>query len=187
MAARQIIVAGAMPARNTNGRALPSKLRFYLPDTTTPAVVYTDSDLTIPHTWPIISDDAGRWAQIWADESTYFDVVWTDLATDSNIAAYSDVRALDNAVSASADLATEAALQAQEAADAAAATAVEIANTIEELGDFSDAVTDAQAAAVTATDAAAEAEAAADAAEAAAAGVDTNLILGRAIAFASLL
>ena len=92
MVARQIIVAGAQPARDQNGRALPSKLRFYMPQTTTPAVVYADSDLTVPLAWPILSDDAGRYPQIWADEETYFDVVWTDRATDSNIAAYSNIR-----------------------------------------------------------------------------------------------
>lgn len=187
MAARQIIVAGAMPARDANGRALPSKFRFYLPQTTTPAVVYTDVDLTIPHEWPIVSDDAGRWAPIWADTDTYFDVVWTDRATDSNIAAYANVRALDNNLSASADVATEAALQAQEAADDAAATAVEIAATIADLGDFSDAVADAEAAAVTATAAASAADASADAAAASAAGINTNLLTGWAIAAASLL
>ena len=187
MTARQIIVAGAMPSRDTNGRALPSKLRFYLPQTTIPAVVYTDSDLTVPHEWPVVSDDAGRWAPIWADTDTYFDVVWTDRATDSNIAAYANVRALDNALSASADLATEAAIQAQEAADEAVQTLADTEAAVAALGDFSEAATEATAAAATATAAAAAASAYADAAEAASAGVDTNLILGRAIAFASLL
>lgn len=187
MAATPIIIGGAMPSRDANGRALPGKLRFYLPQTTTPAVVYTDMALTIPHEWPIVSDDAGRYEPIWADNGTYFDVVWTDRATDSNIKAYANVRALDNNLSASADVATEAAAQAQEAADDAAATAVEIAATIAELGDFSAAVTAAEAAAVSATASASAADASADAAAASAAGINTNLLTGWAIAAASLL
>lgn len=182
MTARQIIVAGSMPARDANGRALPSKLRFYLPDTTTPAVVYSDSDLTVALAWPVVSDDAGRWPQIWAEENTYFDVVWSDLATDANIAAYSDVRPLDDALSASADIAADAADQAQEAADEAAATLVTIQATIADLGDFSEAVTAAEAAAVTAVAAEDAASASATAAAASAASIDSAEILTRALA-----
>ena len=184
MTARQIIVAGAMPARDQNGRALPSKLRFYMPQTTTPAVVYADSDLTVPLAWPILSDDAGRYPQICADEETYFDVVWTDRATDSNIAAYSNIRPLADALSASADEADAAADAAQAAADAAAATLVQIAAEIADLGDFSDAAAAAEAAAVTATAGAVSASASASAAAASAASIDTAEILTRARAFA---
>lgn len=186
MTARQLVVAGAMPSRDTNGRALPSKLRFYLPQTTTPAVVYTDSDLTVPHEWPVVSDDAGRWAQIWAEESTYFDVVWTDRATDSNIAAYADIRPLDDALAASATLAEAAADAAQAAAADADDTALEIAATIAGLGDFSEAAAEATAAAATATAAKVDAEAAAVAAAASAASINSQniLVLARAHAFA---
>jgi hypothetical protein len=180
-----------MPARDANGRALPSRLRFYMPQTTTPAEVYADSGLTTPLEWPIVSDSAGRWPAIWADEQTYFDVTWSDLATDSLIKGESNIRPLSDSMSASADIAAEAAIQAQEAADAAAASAAEAVSTIAELGDFSQAVTDSQAAAVTATTKAAEAVASAAAAAASAASVDTDEILIRArasaIAFASLL
>lgn len=187
MTANNIIVAGAMPSRDANGRALPAKLRFYLPSTTTPAVVYSDIDLTTPLAWPIVSDDAGRWPQIFADDATYFDVAWSDLATDANIKTLSDVRALDNNLSASADVATEAADQAQEAADDAAATLVTIAATIADLGDFSDAVADAEAAAAAADVDAADAAASAAASAASAGAIDQNLIFGRAVAAASLL
>lgn len=184
MTARQIIVAGAMPARDANGRALPSKLRFYLPDTSTLAVVYSDSDLTVPLSQPIISDDAGRWPQLWAEESTYFDVVWSDLATDSNIAAYSDVRPLDDALSASADMAEAAADAAVVSAAEAAASAAEAVATIAELGDFSDAVAAAEAAAATADADATAAAASAVAAAASAASIDSDAILSKARGFA---
>ena len=187
MVARLIIVPGCMPSRDANGRALPAKLRFYLPDTATPAVVYADMGLSVPLAWPIVSDDAGRWAQIWAEESTYFDVTWSDLATDALIAGYSDVRPLDDALLASADVATDAAAAAEAAAAAAAATAVEIAATIAELGDFSDAVTEAETAAATAVAAQAAASASAAAAAASAASIDTQnlLVLARAQAIAT--
>lgn len=187
MTARQIIVAGAMPSRDANGRALPAKMRFYLPMTSTPAVVYTASDLATPLAWPIISDDAGRWPQIWAEESTYFDVVWSDLATDSNIAAYSNVRPLDDALLASADEAEAAADAAVVSAAEAAASAAEAVATIAELGDFSDAVAAAEAAATAADIDAAAAAASAAAAAASAAGIDSQniLVLARAYAIAA--
>ena len=191
MTARQLIVAGAMPSRDANGRALPGKLRFYLPGTPTPAMVYADSGLTIPLAWPIISDSAGRFPQIWADEQTYFDVVWTDLANDANIAAFSDIRPLSDAMQASAHEANAAADAAQAAADQAAGTLVEVQETIAELGDFSDAVTASQAAAATATTKADEASASAAAAAASAASIDTSRVLvvarAHAIAASSLL
>lgn len=187
MTARLIIVPGAMPSRDANGRALAAKFRFYLPTTSTPTTVYTTSALTVAHAWPIVSDDAGRWPQIWADEQTYFDVAWSDLATDSLIASYSNIRALSDAAAASADIATDAALQAQEAADDAAATLVLIAAEIKDLGDFSAAVTASQAAAATATTKASEAAASAVASAASASSIDQNIIFGRAIAAASLL
>ena len=80
--------------------------------------------LSVALAQPIVSDDEGRWPQIWADNATYFDVVWSDLATDANIKAYSDVRALDNNLSASADVATAAAAAAVAAAAAAAVVVV---------------------------------------------------------------
>lgn len=80
MAARQIILPYAMPARDLNGRALASKLYFYTPGATlnTPKTVYQDVGLAVEHPFPIPSDMAGRFAAIWADEDEYYDVVWTD-------------------------------------------------------------------------------------------------------------
>jgi hypothetical protein len=89
LTARQIIVPGAMPSRDRNGRALPGKLRFYSPDTTTPATVYTSSALSVAHSFPILSDSAGRWPAIWANSTDSFDVAWSDQTFDALIASYS--------------------------------------------------------------------------------------------------
>lgn len=184
MAARQIIVPGAMPARDANGRSLPSKLRFYQQDTSTPATVYTDATLATALAWPIISDDAGRWPQIWADEGSYFDVGWSDLATDSAIATYSDIRPLDDGILASTTLAEAAADAALLSAADAAATLVATEALVASLGDFSDDVTAAQAAAVTATAAQAAASASAAAAAASAASINSAAIISEARATA---
>lgn len=191
MTARQILIGNAMPSRDENGRALPAQLKFNLPQTSTLAVVYADFSLTIPHAQPIISDDAGRWPAIWAEESTYFDVVWYRLDTGANIEAYANVRPLDDALLASATQSQAAADASAVSAAAAAASAAEAVATIADLGDFSDAVAAAEAAAVVAVDAEAAAAASAAAAAASAASIDSAEILTRArasaIAFASLL
>lgn len=134
MAARQIIVPGAMPSRDANGRALPAKLRFYLPDTTTPAVVYTTSALTTPHPFPLPSDSAGRFPQIWAADTEYFDVAWSRLDNEAFIRGFEDIRPLADAVLASVDLAESAAEASEEARDEAQAIATK-------LGDLDSAVT----------------------------------------------
>lgn len=116
MASRQIIVPGAMPSRDRNGRALAAKLRFYVPDTslTTPASVYADNTLTTPLAFPILSNAAGRWPQIWVDEASVFDVAWSDQVFDAMIATYTDVRPADDAVLASVALAEAAVEEAQD-------------------------------------------------------------------------
>lgn len=184
MAARQLIVPGAMPARDVNGRSLPSKFRFYEQDTSTPATIFTDATLTVAHAWPLISDSAGRWPQLWAEEGSYFDVAWSDLATDSLIAAYADIRPLDDGVLASTTLAEAAADAALQSAADAAATLVATEALVASLGDFSDDVTAAQAAAVTATAAQAAASASAAAAAASAASINSAEIISEARATA---
>lgn len=42
------------------------KAYFYLPGTMTAATVYSDSDLTVPHTSPLVADSTGRFAQVFA-------------------------------------------------------------------------------------------------------------------------
>jgi hypothetical protein len=175
MTARQLIVPGAQPSRDANGRALPAKLYFYQPDTTTAATVYTSSALTTAHSFPILSDSAGRFEPIWADDANTFDVVWTDL-NDVRQAAYDDIAPLSSAVLASASLAETAADSATSSATAAAASAVSAAATlaateafVEDFGDISSSVTAAQLAETNAEAAEVAAEAAQAAAVAAAA------------------
>lgn len=119
MAARQIIVPGAMPSRDANGRALPAKFRFYMPGAalTTPKPVYTDATLTTPHPPDITSDAGGRWPQMWASDAEAFDVGWFRLDNGARIAAYTDVRPANDAVLASVALADAAADAAEEARD----------------------------------------------------------------------
>jgi hypothetical protein len=135
MAARQIIVPGAMPARDANGHALPSKLRFYeAGGGSTPKSVYTGAALSVAHSFPILSDSAGRFPQIWAEEDETFDVTWSDQVYDATVAAYSDVRPLSDAVLASSDqaeAAAGAAQAAQAAAEEAAASAEALADTLD--------------------------------------------------------
>ena len=174
-----------MPSRDANGRAMPAQLKFYLPTSGgVPATVFQDSALTVPHTFPITSDAAGRWPQIWAEENTYFDVAWLSLATGAQIATFKDVRPLDDALAAGAVLADAAAEQAQAAADAAEQTYANTQAAVAELGDFSEAAATAAAAAVTAVAAKDDAEAAAVAAGVAAGLIDTNQLRGVALGYA---
>lgn len=191
MVARQIIVAGAMPSRDVNGRSLPARFRFYLPSSGgVPATVFADSALTVAHPFPIISGSDGRWPQIWAEENTYFDVAWSDLATDSAIYTFKDVRPLDDGLYVAAVLADGAAEQAQAAAAAAEQTLADTEAAVAALGDFSEAAATSVAAAAIAAAARDDAAAYAAAAAASAASIDTNriLVLARAygIAAASL-
>ncbi len=59
-----------------NGAPLAGGLVYmYVPGTTTPATTWTDPDLTVPNTNPIVLDPAGR-ASIWGN-TTYRQVVTT--------------------------------------------------------------------------------------------------------------
>lgn len=160
MAARQLIVPGAMPSRDANGRALPGLFRFYMPDTTTPATVYADAGLTVPHEFPLPSDSGGRWPQIWAEEGSFFSVGWSDQVFDATIKTFSNVQTLKDALLASADIANAAA----DAAIAAEAVTVAIN---EKFGDVDEAITAAQAAQTAAETAQGQAETAEENAEAA--------------------
>lgn len=126
MTARQMIVPGAMPSRDANGRNLPAKFRFYTAGTggTVAGVVYADNTLTVPLSQPILSDSAGRWPEIWADEANSFDVGWSDQVFDETIRVFSNVSGADDAVLASVSMAQDAADQAVAAAQEAAASAV---------------------------------------------------------------
>lgn len=117
-----------MPSRDKNGRNLPARFRFYQPGTafSTPAVVYTDNTLTVPHLFPIVSDAAGRWPAIWLDDSLTVDVAWSDLANDAPQDEWTGLSPASDATLGSvalAEAAQEAAEVAQAAAEAAAALA----------------------------------------------------------------
>ncbi len=139
MAARQIIVPGAQPSRDANGRALPAFLRFYAPNTTTPKTVYQDAGLTTAHPFPLPSDAAGRFAPIWADEEEMFSVAWSDQVFDATIETFANIQPLKDALLASATLAQDAAAQAEQARDEAQDIATKF-------GDVDAAITAAQAA-----------------------------------------
>lgn len=183
MTARQIIVPGAMPSRDANGRALPAKFRFYLAGTNTPTTVYEDAGLTTPHEFPILSDAGGRWPQIWADDTLTFNVGWSDQVFDGLIKTFENIKPLSDALLASADIANAA-------ADAAVAAQAQAEAIAEQFGDVDAAITAAQAAqagaeaaqagAETAQGAAETAQAAAEAAQAAAeqAAEDAEAIAG---------
>jgi len=115
MAARQIVVPGAMPSRDANGRSLPAKLRFYAPGTTTPKAVYTNDALTVAHGFPIVSDSAGRFPPVWAEETEFFDVGWTDQEDDAAIETFTNVRPVHDALLISASMADAAAEDAEAA------------------------------------------------------------------------
>lgn len=133
MTARQMIVPGAMPSRDANGASLPALFRFYLDGTDTPTTVYTSATLSVPLDFPIRSDAAGRWPDIWADAALYFNVGWSDQVFDNTIHVFTHIGPASDAVlasvamaSASADLAAASAAAAAASAAAAAAAAMKL-------------------------------------------------------------
>src|SRR6478609_11118084 len=123
MAARQIIVPGAQPSRDANGRSLAAYLYFYNPDTGAPKTVYADAGLSTELPFPLPSDSAGRFVPIWAEETETFDVVWTDRDNVTQ-QTYDDIQPLSDAILASGELAQSAAdIAVDAAADATDAAA----------------------------------------------------------------
>lgn len=121
MTARQILIPGAMPSLDSNGRVLPAKLRFYLPSSGgEPTTVYTDNTLSVGHSFPILSDASGRWPPIWADDTKTFDVGWTDQVFDETIKVFSGITTAADAVLASGALADASAAAAAASAASAA-------------------------------------------------------------------
>jgi hypothetical protein len=111
-----------MPSLDANGRPLPAKFRFYLPSSGgVPTTVYTDNTLLIPHPFPILSDSAGRWPQIWADDALMFDVGWTDQVFDQTIRVFTNVSPAEDAVLASVAMSLAAQVSAEAAQTAAEA------------------------------------------------------------------
>ena len=90
-----LILPGAQPSRSRNGGATVAELRFYANNTTTPKAVYADSGLTTPLSFPIISDDLGRFVLIWADAGSdvspnLFTVNWT--TQDGQVETWDNIR-----------------------------------------------------------------------------------------------
>lgn len=71
-----LIFPGAQPSRNRNGGAVYAELRFYENETTTPKTVYTTSALNVALPFPVVSDDAGRFPPIWADDAQVYTANW---------------------------------------------------------------------------------------------------------------
>lgn len=71
------------------------KLYFYVSETVTPKTVWTDIDLSIPHTNPVVADAAGRFDSIFMDGSAHR-VVFTD-QKDVQVWAIDDVYGLPGA------------------------------------------------------------------------------------------
>lgn len=88
MAAGILIFPGAQPSRSRQGTVISAELRWYVNETTTPATVYTDPALTVPHQFPIVSDDAGRFPLIYADDTEVFSCNWSTAAPDSQVQSY---------------------------------------------------------------------------------------------------
>lgn len=76
MSAGIMIFPGAQPSRNRNGGAVYAELRFYENETTTPKTVYTTSALNVALPFPVVSDDAGRFPAIWADDAQVYTANW---------------------------------------------------------------------------------------------------------------
>lgn len=104
MAAGLLIFPGAQPSRSRDGGIIAAELRWYINETTTPAVVYQDQALSVPHAFPIVSDDFGRFPLIWADTGNSYSVNWSTAAPDSQSSSYdgltsttaADIALLDN-------------------------------------------------------------------------------------------
>lgn len=153
MTAGRLIIPGFQPAEDSNGDRLPgAKLYWYLNGTTTLAAVYTTSALNTLLANPVVADDAGNFAPMWADTTSTFSVVATNAAgvpqpglaydgitpsIDATLASVAlaeaakqgAVDAAANAMAAdtTANQSAAAAVVSAAAAAAAAATAVEIA------------------------------------------------------------
>lgn len=94
-ATMKLVYRPKFQAFNQNGFPLSGgKVYAYDAGTTTPRTTYSDSDLTVPNTWPVILDSQGQ-ADIWPGEGT-FKLVVTDandvqLYTQDNLRLDGDI------------------------------------------------------------------------------------------------
>lgn len=159
MTARPLIVPGAMPSRDPNGRSLPAKLRFYDPGTVVTELkdVYSDATLVTPLSQPILSDQAGRWPPMFADDSETFNCAWSDQENDALIRSFESLTTAADATYAAQSAADASAAVASAAATAAAADAAAVTSVAAAFGDLSAAIATATAAATAAAASAAAA------------------------------
>jgi|GEM_PF-2112526 len=94
MTAGRLILDMPNPAVDRNGRPYSkAKLFFYQQGTTILQDVFTDATLTTPLVNPVVSDSAGRFAEVWGDASDTYDVKWTD-ANNATIYTFEDIQPL---------------------------------------------------------------------------------------------
>lgn len=72
---RQIVV-------DANGDPVPgAKLNFFVSGTTTPLAVYSDAELAVPLTDPVVADANGRWPRVFMEYTDYRERVRTPAGT----------------------------------------------------------------------------------------------------------
>jgi hypothetical protein len=75
----ELVFLNSQRATDWEGLALPgARAFFYLSGTTTPATVYADAALEIPHPTPLEADALGAFPAVWSDESLRLIVQDTD-------------------------------------------------------------------------------------------------------------
>lgn len=119
-----LYVPDAMPSFGRDGQPVIAELRFYLNGTTTPATVYTDPALSVPWTFPIVSNSSGQFDAVWAADAAVFSVIWsTDDGQSESWDDISGAASANAAILAATVAARTAAQTAETAAEAAAAQA----------------------------------------------------------------
>lgn len=96
MASGRIVVEGFMPALDLNGSPIPgAKLTFYLNKTSSLQAVYTDPELTVPHTNPVVADAGGQFPSIFANPNVTYTVDLADAdGAPVGFASRDDVRSI---------------------------------------------------------------------------------------------
>lgn len=161
MAAGRLFLPGFMPALDSDGAPIPdARAYFYLNNTSTLASVYSDEELSIPLTNPVLANSSGRFPAIWASDAVTYswsiaaasmppgipftgDDLSVSIGTEILVAEAAEAAALDAAASAAAALVSENASEAayQEILDLAASSpeAPSIVNKLNRNADNADA------------------------------------------------
>lgn len=96
MAAGRIVIEGFMPALDLNANPVPgARLTFFQNKTTALLPVYTDPELTVPHTNPVLANSGGQFPSIFADPGVAFTVSLADAnGATLGFGSRDDVRAI---------------------------------------------------------------------------------------------